>query len=387
MSRVLIVDDNEVNLYLLRTVLEGYGFDVDEACDGTRALAAASVTAPDLVISDLLMPVMDGYTLLRHWRADPRFREIPFIVYTATYSEPQDRKLALGLGADAYILKTTEMDELMTCVRRTLASFPHREPQPDGNATADSEVKLKEYSEVLIHKLEAKSFQLQQANQRLQQLSQRLMEIQEAERAAIARELHDEIGQALTAIKFNAQWLARRVSGPELEKLADCIALADRTLSQVRGMALELRPPQLDQIGLTAALRDLTERMSASAGLQSQFAADTLEVAPGYAQATAAFRVAQEALTNVVRHAGAGKVAVELRRHGVELVVTVVDDGRAFDLEQALTGAVRGSSMGLLGMQERVKLAGGWLKIESRPGQGTRVSAGFPVDVPGERRE
>lgn len=387
MSRVLIVDDNEVNLYLLRTVLEGYGFAVDEASDGEQALAVASRALPDLVISDLLMPVMDGYTLLRRWRADARFRQIPFIVYTATYSEPQDRKLALDLGADAYILKTTEVDKLMTSVRATLASSTRRQPKRAATTPANSEAQLKEYNEVLIHKLEAKSHQLQQANQRLQQLSQRLMEVQEAERAAIARELHDEIGQALTAIKFNAQWLARRTTGPGLQKLTDCIALADRTLSQVRGMALELRPPQLDQLGLTAALRDLTERMSASAGLKARFAADTLEVAPGYAQATAAFRVTQEALTNVMRHAGAGQVAVELRRQGAELVVTVADDGRAFDLEGALAGAVRGSSMGLLGMQERVNLADGWLKIESQPGQGTRVSAGFPVDVPVEGRE
>jgi signal transduction histidine kinase len=385
LSRVLIVDDNEVNLYLLRTVLENFGFAVDEAGDGEKALAVASRALPDLVISDLLMPVMDGYTLLRHWRADPRFRHIPFIVYTATYSEPQDRKLALDLGADAYVLKTTNMDELMVHVRETLASSPRRELAPAASAPAAGESQLKEYSEVLIHKLEAKSLQLQQANQRLQQLSQRMMEVQEAERAAIARELHDEIGQALTAIKFNAQWLARRTTGPGLQKLADCIALTDRTLSQVRGMALELRPPQLDQLGLTAALRDLTERMSASAGLDAQFAADALEVAPGYAQATAAFRVAQEALTNVMRHAGAGKVAVELRRRGGELVVTVADDGRAFDLEAALAGSDKGSSIGLLGMQERVNLAGGWLKIESQPGQGTRVSAGFPVDVPLER--
>jgi signal transduction histidine kinase len=386
-SRVLIVDDNEVNLYLLRTVLEGYGFEVDEAGDGEQALEAASLALPDLVISDLLMPVMDGYTLLRRWRADARFRRIPFIVYTATYSEPQDRKLALELGADAYILKATEVDELIARVRETLASSTRREPERAGTAPADSEVRLKEYNEVLIHKLEAKSLELQQANLRLRQLSQRLMAVQEAERAAIARELHDEIGQALTAIKFNAQWLARRITGPESLKLTDCIELADRTLSQVRGLALELRPPQLDQLGLTAALRDLTERMSASASLQAQFAADSLEVAPGYAQATAAFRVAQEALTNVVRHAAADQVTVELRRRGVELVVTVTDNGRAFDLEEALTGAVKGRSMGLLGMQERVKLAGGWLKIESQPGQGTRVKAGFPVDVPVERRE
>jgi two-component system sensor histidine kinase UhpB len=226
---------------------------------------------------------------------------------------------------------------------------------------------------------------LELANLGLQQLSQRLLEVQEAERAAIARELHDEIGQALTAIKLAAQWLARRNIGPDAVKLADCITLADGALAQVRSLALELRPPQLDQLGLTAALRDLTERMAASAGFEAYFQADSCEVAPGYAQATAAFRVAQEALTNVMRHAGATRVTVELCRRDDDLVVVVSDDGRSFDPEIARMKAVKGASMGLLGMQERVTLAGGWLRIESQPGQGTRVEAGFPIDASPER--
>lgn len=194
--------------------------------------------------------------------------------------------------------------------------------------------------------------------------------------------MHDEIGQSLTAIKLSAQWLARRFTGPEAGRIADCIALSDQTLAQVRSMALELRPPQLDQLGLTAALGDLVERIAARAGIESRFDADSQQVAPGYAQATAAFRVTQEALTNVVRHAGASRVAVRLYRNDGELVVAVEDDGRAFDTEAALARAAKGGSIGLLGMQERVNLAGGWLKIESQPGQGTRITAGFPGDAP-----
>jgi signal transduction histidine kinase len=385
-KRVLIVDDLEVNLYLLRTVLEGHGFEVDEAHDGAEALTQARESIPDLVISDLLMPAMDGYTLLREWKADVRLREIPFIVYTATYSESQDRKLALKLGADAYLLKSIEPDELIARIRQVLAGAA-RPPAPGSGQGTESASQMKEYNRVLIRKLEDKMLQvqttnheLQSANLRLQQLSQRLLEVHEAERAEIARELHDEIGQALTAIKLAAQWLLRRVTGPESLKLADCIKLADGALTQVRSRTLELRPPQLDQLGLTAALRDLTERVAASGGLDSQFVAESEDIAPGYAQATAAFRVAQEALTNVVRHAGAKKVVVELRRHERELVVAVRDDGRAFDIDVARARAIKGGSMGLLGMQERVNLAGGWLRVDSQPGKGTSVEAGFPIN-------
>jgi signal transduction histidine kinase len=386
MTRVLIVDDHDVNLDLLRTVLQGHGFEVDQARDGAEALAQARRAVPDLVISDLLMPVMDGYTLLREWRADAALAPVPFIVYTATYSEPQDQKLALDLGADAYLIKTTEWDVLLARVREILAKARHSKataPRPVSEAASQ----LKEYSQVLIHKLEEKSVQLsqsnrelEQANARLQQLSQRLLAVQEEERATIARELHDEIGQSLTAIKLAAQWLSRRVGAAEATKLSDCIALADGALAQVRSLALELRPPQLDQLGLTAALRDLTERMAASAAFAAQFIADTEEVAPGYAQATAAFRVVQEALTNIARHAAASRVTVELRRRDGELTVRVSDDGRSFDPDAARARSIKGGSMGLLGMQERVNLAGGWLRIDSAPGRGTHIEAGFPID-------
>jgi signal transduction histidine kinase len=385
MSRILVVDDNEVNRALVQAVLGRDGHNVIPARDGQEALASAALQPPDLVISDLLMPVMDGYTLLRHWKADERLRRIPFVIYTGTYTEPQDQQLAENLGADAYLRKPLEPGHLCAEIdavlaRKVATSARAREP------IADEGEQMAGYSRVLVRKLEEKTErvekanrELEEANARLRQLSQRVLEVQEAERAAIARELHDEIGQALTAIKLDAQSLAERAAGPDAQRLRRCVSIVDATLAQVRSLALELRPPHLDQIGLPAALRDLTDRMAASAAIDGRFESSAEDVAPGPDLATTAFRVVQEALTNVVRHAKASGVTVELGQRDGELTLAVSDDGRGFDVEAAERHARRGASLGLLGMRERATLAGGWLRLRSSPGQGTRVEAGFPM--------
>jgi PAS domain S-box-containing protein len=222
---------------------------------------------------------------------------------------------------------------------------------------------------------------LREANRRLHALSMRLLEVQEAERAAIARELHDEIGQSLTALKLTAQMLARKASGETAKKIGECVALAARTLDQTRSLTLDLRPPELDHLGLAASLREHLGRVAATAGFGGAFSADADYRALDRRLATAAFRVAQEALTNAARHAGARNVALELRTEDATLVLAVADDGRGFDLAQARERALRGESMGVLGMEERVALAGGRLEIATRPGAGTRVEARFPLGV------
>jgi len=220
---------------------------------------------------------------------------------------------------------------------------------------------------------------LRAANERLQALSARLLEVQEAERGAIARELHDEIGQSLTALKLGAQGLARRADAKAAESLARLVAIADRTLAQTRDLSLLLRPPQLDQLGLAATLRDTVSRIADAAGVEARLVVEPEDIALERSLATAAFRVAQEALTNAVRHAAARHLVVELRATHDRLLLAVGDDGRGFDLEAARSRAVDGASIGLLGMEERVALAGGTLEIVTRPGEGTRVEASFPL--------
>ena len=167
MTRILVVDDKPENLYLLRVLLQGHGCEVDEARHGAEALVKARQAPPELIISDLLMPVMDGYTLLRHWKADERLRSIPFVVYTATYTEPKDEQLALDLGADAFILKPAEPEPFVARIDEVLAQHARREFTPPRSLGEADETVLKEYSEVLIRKLEEKSLQLEQSNQAL----------------------------------------------------------------------------------------------------------------------------------------------------------------------------------------------------------------------------
>jgi PAS domain S-box-containing protein len=164
-TRVLIVDDKEENLYYLRALLSGHGYAVDEARHGAEALVIARSHPPDVVISDLLMPVMDGYTLLRYWKSDAALRGAPFIVYTATYTEEKDAKLARDLGADAFILKPSEPEDFLAQLGEVLARAASAEPPR--HPVTDQEQILQVYSEALIRKLEEKSLQLEDANRRL----------------------------------------------------------------------------------------------------------------------------------------------------------------------------------------------------------------------------
>jgi len=169
MTHVLIVDDKEENLYYLQALITGNGYLVESARHGAEALTKARQHPPQLIVSDLLMPVMDGYTLLRHWKSDARLKSIPFIVYTATYTEPEDEKLALNLGADAFILKPSEPEDFIARFREVLSKGAVAVPDEISSSNGDDSDTLKDYSVILIRKLEEKTLQLEEANQFLQQ--------------------------------------------------------------------------------------------------------------------------------------------------------------------------------------------------------------------------
>lgn len=123
MKKALIVDDIKENLYLLESLLKAYGYKTVAANNGAEALGLALKEPPDIIISDILMPVMDGYTLCREWRKDETLKDIPFIFYTATYTHPKDEEFALNLGADKFIIKPQEPDVFMSIVEKVLLEF------------------------------------------------------------------------------------------------------------------------------------------------------------------------------------------------------------------------------------------------------------------------
>jgi PAS domain S-box-containing protein len=222
--------------------------------------------------------------------------------------------------------------------------------------------------------------QLQISNDKLQLLSHRLVESQETERRHIARELHDEVGQTLTVAEMNLQAVLsspRAASVPR--RVNESLRAVERVLEQVRDLSLTLRPSMLDDLGLEPTLRWYTNRQASLIGLRAEFHAEPLEERLDPVIETACFRVGQEALTNVVRHARARAVAVELRKEDGHLHLYVRDNGVGFDVAALRDQAVQGGSMGLLSMEERATLADGGLECKSAPGQGTEVHAWFPL--------
>jgi signal transduction histidine kinase len=210
-------------------------------------------------------------------------------------------------------------------------------------------------------------------------LSSRLIDAQETERRLLARELHDEIGQALTAVKLSLLAARQAEDAASLgTACADATAIVDRALAQVRGLSLSLRPSMLDDLGLAPAVRWLVTTQTSRAGLEVDLRLHLPERRLTRDLETTCFRVLQEAVTNVLRHARATRLVVELSEREGQLRLAVGDDGQGFDVAAALDDASRGSSLGLLSMQERVHLSGGTLEFESGA-SGTQVRARWPV--------
>ena len=230
--------------------------------------------------------------------------------------------------------------------------------------------------------LEAELGTRQHMEEMLQSFSRRLMEAQESERRNLARELHDEIGQVLTAVKVNLQVIQRGPADFQASHLDESIKVVERAMKQVRDLSLDLRPSVLDDFGLVPALEWFLERVGQRAGWKTTLVTEPKEMRPPALIETACFRVAQAALTNTLRHASATHVRVEIREQARQLDLTIQDDGAGFDVPAALERTRRGASLGLLSMQERAWLVGGRIDINSQPGQGAIIHVVFPLEKP-----
>jgi PAS domain S-box-containing protein len=219
------------------------------------------------------------------------------------------------------------------------------------------------------------------AQEALRIYSQRLIEAQEAERQKIARELHDEIGQVLTAVRINLQSIQRSCRTDEcLPQLDDSVAIVDEALGSVRELSIELRPALLDDLGLSAALRWYVDRYAQRTGITARVLNGLKEDTrlPRELE-TACFRIAQEALTNVARHAQASNVSVQLERSRERMLLTIIDDGIGFDISKLRKSASPAAALGLRGMEERALVLGGYIEIESGSESGTQIRATFPL--------
>lgn len=350
--RALVLEDEPTDAELTLVALREGGIRCLPTLVAGRAAFEAAF-APgryDLVIADYSLPDYTGLEALAFVRRTDGL--VPFVLVSGALGE--ERAIdALRAGATDYILKHG-LARLAPAVRRALTERSERER----------------------HLATSRALELSQ--ERLRFLSRRLLEVQEEERRRLARDLHDDLGQALTALKIQLESLARS-GGGLLPQVEDCVSTTTHALERVRQMSLSLRPLQLDDLGLVAALRSHLDRQARVGSLTPHF--DASEAPPSVPPdiETACFRVAQEAITNVLRHAGARNLWLRLFIADGRLALSVRDDGEGFDVDTARKRASAGGSLGVISMEERVALAGGTFELRAVAGQGAVLLATFPL--------
>lgn len=351
--RILLLEDNAPHAELVEHFLRDSGvrFGITRVETREAYVEHLEREPPDMILSDYALPSFDGYAALAI--AKEKVPNIPFIFVTGTMGEEVAIE-TLKNGATDYVLKT-RLARLGPAVQRALRESAERRER---------------------QRAEDK---LRKSLDQLRALTTYLQYVREEERTRIAREVHDELGQALTGLKLDLSWLASKLvrSGPPLqEKVKAMTGHLDETIQTVRRIATSLRPGILDSLGLVAAIEWQANEFQTRTGIPCVVTTTVADTQWDQEFSTVYFRIFQETLTNVIRHAKATRVEVKLVEEGTQLVLSIKDNGRGIS-EEDMAGA---KSNGLVGMRERAMLVHGDLTLQGAPGQGTTVTLRAPLD-------
>jgi signal transduction histidine kinase len=357
--RILLLEDSDTDADLIRHALRkgGIVFLLEHVDNRAAFLQGIDQSPPDLILSDFSLPSLDGYAALAVARE--KCPDVPFIFVTGTLGEEVAIE-TLKQGATDYVLKQ-RLSRLVPSVHRAMREAKERAERKQAQE------------------------QLRQSHEQLRALSVYLQHVREEERTLIAREVHDELGQSLTGLKLQLTWLTGRLPAGlkslrvKARSMADHI---DETIQVVRRIATELRPGLLDTVGLLAALEWQANEFQSQTGIQCHVKAAIKEALWDQDLNTAFFRIFQETLTNIIRHANATRVDVRLAEMSGYLVLEVKDNGRG--ISEAEIKNTR--SIGLLGMRERAALLGGEVRVSGEPGKGTTVRVRIPLAPNGKTK-
>jgi signal transduction histidine kinase len=343
------------------------------------ALKAVKALDPDLVLTDVMMPGVGGFEILKKLREDPETRGKPVILLSARAGE-ESRVEGLQAGADDYLVKPFTARELLARIGAHLTMARIRRD------AAQTERELRRALERAHSDLEAKvlerTIELQRAEEGLRALSGRLLQTQDEERRRIARELHDSSGQMVTALGINLAVLQRELDGKgnKAEKtLMESQEMLREMSQELRTISHLLHPPLLDESGLGSALRWYVEGYSERSHIPVE-----LEISNDLGRLsseleTAIFRVVQECLTNIHRHSGSETAEIRLTKDKQQVMLEVRDYGKGMETETGASGDGVRSGVGLRGMRERIHQLRGRLDIRSNHDKGTTITAVFPI--------
>jgi signal transduction histidine kinase len=351
----------------MRELLQAPGRRVVTAQSGREALEHVLQDDYAVILLDARMPVMDGFETARMIRNHERSRQTPIIFLTGAYEDPPSMFRGYEAGAVDYIVKPPVPEVLKSKISIFVDLY-------NKNAVLTREIAERTRIEDVLRASE----------ENLRALAARLQSVQEEEQRRIAREIHDELGQALTGLKMDLTWVASRLprgAKALVQKTKTMSGLIDGMVQSVRELASRLRPEVLDELGLAAAIKWQAREFQMRAGVRCKVDAPVENLALDQQRSTAVFRIFQELLTNVARHAAATKVEVALRRVNGSVVLEVRDNGRGIEDAQIRNPG----SLGLLGMRERIVPFGGRLEIGAGADNGTVAMVSIPAEPAPER--
>ena len=371
-GRILWADDNaDMREYVSRLLSKR--FDVHVVADGQAALEAARENQPDLVLSDIMMPRLDGFGLVRELRADPQLREIPIILLSARAGE-ESRIVGLETGADDYLVKPFSARELVARVETHVKLSQIRR---------QTDAALRQLNEQLEQRVVERTQDLLQSQQRLRALASELNLAEQRERQRLAGELHDYLGQILALSRIKLSLAKQHPMEPPVAKIVSEVQDAtDRALKYTRTLVSQLSPPVLQEFGLAMALPWLAEQMQQRDLIVSLELKTHIPPVPED-QALLVFQSVRELLINCAKHAGVQEAKVILQQMEGALHITVSDEGVGFDLANASSSTTSShptaGGFGLFSIRERMLSLGGRFDIHTVPGRGTVATLQLPV--------
>lgn len=373
--RLLLVDDDAGVRAAVSRFLRRYRFDVTTAPDAESGLLVLQQSKPfQVIISDYRMPGMTGSQFLgRVAELYPSTRRMILSGYA-------DNSLLLSAINDGnihrYLTKPWESRELLATIRELVDEFHAQDGRHEQlQQLTDTNRRLEENLRKYAQRLEAQGRRVQETNHRLRLLAAHVEKVREDERRSIARNVHDDLGQTLTAMNLELAAMLQAASDVDLRpRLRDLRQLVDGAIGTVQRIIADTRPPILDELGLEEALADMLHKKLERCGIRCILSCTLPVEALPEVLVTCLYRVAQEALTNILRHAGATKVLVTLRHRDGWCQLQIRDNGCGVREDQAAAA----DSFGLMGMRERVAQHGGSFSISPRPGGGTIVEAQIP---------
>jgi len=350
--KILMLEDEPADAALIQKLLErsGMHFHATIVSDRKGFQNALEENGFDIVLADNALPQYSSMEALNALKEKNPF--IGFILVTGTVSEEFAVNI-MQMGADDYILKGN-LTRLPAAIAKAIANKKTQ--------------KEKQYAEA----------EMQELNEQLRGLAAHLQQVREEEKTHIAREIHDELGQMLTAVKMDIAQSLKKIAETNTEAgkhLFHAQEMVDNTVQTIRRIASELRPAILDDLGLITALEWQSREFEKHNNIQCLFSASVSELEVEKNMAIGVYRIYQEALTNVARHSQATKVTANLHAHSDLLVLAISDNGKGFDPEEVKTK----KTLGLVGMKERALMMEGTLIAESTPGLGTTITISVSI--------